>query len=332
MQTFTVIDANGASVSARALSTSSSNACTSNVPTPSPSAPETPATRRDGKGPRPSARVADDRVEGDGAVQTVSGAAVESRYRNARSRSSTRRVKTGAPVVPRCRRDRPGQAPRRRGTRTRPRGCRATPRSGGGLVRGRTPRTRDSRREKGRHRPPRKGRPVGRAARPRVGARGSGSATTGAPLPAPPRDFAAPRESEEREDHEEDREMHRLLQPGDGAAGAGNGDPQLAEDVAGRRAHRIAEVVVVALRDEAPAPDRDDPVEDAGARLVRPRRARRRRRHTSRASARARGRPARDGAPSSSRSRRRTPSGLRAARARGATSRTRAARRRRGGR
>ena len=54
--------------------------------------------------------------------------------------------------------------------------------------------------------------------------------------------------------------MRRLLQPGDGAAGAGSRDPQLAEHIVGRRAYRVAKVVVVALRDEVPTPDRDDPM------------------------------------------------------------------------
>ena len=62
--------------------------------------------------------------------------------------------------------------------------------------------------------------------------------------------------------------MRRLFQPGDGAAGAGSRDPQLAEHIVGRRPCRVAKVVVVALRHEVPTPDRDDPMQDARARLV----------------------------------------------------------------
>ena len=85
---------------------------------------------------------------------------------------------------------------------------------------------------------------------------------------ASPRDLTAATEPEQHEQRQEDREVHRPLQPGEDGACCGNREPELPHDLVGDGVHGIDEVVVVALRDEPTIPLGDDPVQNAGPRLV----------------------------------------------------------------
>ena len=85
---------------------------------------------------------------------------------------------------------------------------------------------------------------------------------------ASPRDLTAATEPEQHEQRQEDRKVHRSLQPGEDGACCGNREPELPHDLVGDGVHGIDEVVVVALRDEPTIPLGDDPVQNAGPRLV----------------------------------------------------------------